>query len=258
MSLTPAQVLQSLLLNVTDYYTAYYSSDTDLYKILQMYSSVLSSGSVAADTVRNNTFVVTCEVDNLYNNFGVFFDTPKYKDQSNIEDRYISTSGSITNTSPAIYEDVDVLPNTWRYVYQGATAVTSYVQPTVIPGYRKQLSFLMEAAVKGSTVEGVKRAVQAFTLVTPDIREIPRLPGWKLRSFSGSVVQLSENVWQFGSYLREGIWNGAHMTFTNNSSTVTNKIAAGYIINTSSNNNTVTVMPIYNANLLWDLRRMSM
>lgn len=255
MALTTVQFLQNLLSSITDYYTATYSSDTDLYEILRMYGGELSSGSIALDTVRDNTFVVKCEESQLFPNFGTFFGVAKFKDQQAFEDRYISSSGSATNTAPTIYEDVVEGSVTWRYVYPGTIATTPYVQPISIPGYRKQLDFFMEGAMKGGTVEGIKRAIQGFSLISADVREISRISGWKLKTFSGSVSQVSENIWQFDAYVRPRIWGGCHVTF-HSGSAVTDKFTAGYLINTSSGSNRIIIAPIYNPNLLWDLRRL--
>ncbi|KKM79094.1 hypothetical protein LCGC14_1353360, partial [marine sediment metagenome] len=102
MAITFNQYLQSLLQSVTTYYTVSYSNDTELYNILQMYSSELTSGSIALETVRNNLFVVKCENLKLYDNFGTYFGQGKYSDQTYDDDRYISGSGTFKITTSAL------------------------------------------------------------------------------------------------------------------------------------------------------------
>lgn len=251
MSFTSTQFLQSLLQGVTTYYTATYSSDTDLYKILSMYSEELASGSLALETVRNNLFVTTCENLKLYDNFGSYFNHAKYFNQDYSEDKYVSGSSSYKMTTPSqYYTDGDI-----TYIYTGAGVSGSTVQQTSIPAYRKQLTFMLEAAMNGSTTRGITCAVNAFTLVNPDIRELHSLPQWRLKTLDADeVVQLSTNVWKFpGTSWRTSLWAGAHATFTSGSIS-TDKIAVGHVV-IVNDNNTVTVGPIYNDNLLFDFRR---
>ena len=250
MSFTAAQFLQSLLQSITTYYTATYSSDTDLYELLAMYSAELASGSVALETVRNNLFVVACENSKLYDNFGTYLQQAKYFEQNYSEDRYVSGSGTFKFTTPAQY----TVSGSTAYVHTGAGVSGSTVQWAAIPAYRKQLDFMMEAAMNGSTLYGMTRAANAFTLVNPDIRELYDLPQWKLKMFSGSATQLSTNVWQFaGTSWRTNLYEGAYATFVSGSAP-TNKVVAGHVV-IVNNNDTITVGPIYDNNLFFDFRR---
>ncbi len=143
---------------------------------------------------------------------------------------------------------------TTAYIHTGAGVSGSAIQRIAIPSYRKQLDFMIEAAVNGSTLHGVTRVVDAFTLINPDIRELYDLPQWRLKTFSGSMAQLSTNVWEFsGESWRTNLWAGAHTTFVSGSAP-TDKATAGYVV-IVNDNNTVTVGPIYNDNLLFDFRR---
>lgn len=250
MSFTSTQFLQSLLQNITTYYTATYSNDTDLYKILSMYSSELASGSAALETVRNNLFIVTCENSKLYDNFGKYFDQIKYFEQNYTEDRYVSGSGIYNITTPTQY----YTEGNTSYVYTGAGVSGSTVQQVSIPSYKKQLNFMIEAAINGSTLYGVTRAVDAFTLINPDIRELYSLPQWKLKTSDNVVTRLSTNVWKFSEVSwKPSSWIGAHITLTSGS-IPTDKTAAGYAVIVNSNN-TVTIGSIYNNNLLFSFRR---
>jgi len=250
MAFTAAQFLQSLLQSITTYYTATYSSDTDLHKLLSMYSRELASGSTALEIVRNNLFIVTCENSALYSNFGTYFQQEKYFEQNYDEDRYVSGSGTYTLTTPAQY----TVETDTAYIYTGAGVSGSTTQRATIPAYRKQLDFMVEAAMNGSTLHGITRAANAFTLVNPDIRELYDLPQWRLKTFSGSIAQLSTNVWEFsGRSWKTNLWAGAHATFISGSAPI-NKATAGYVV-IVNDNNTVTVGPIYNDNLLFDFRR---
>lgn len=249
MAFTATQFLQSLLQSITAYYTATYSSDTDLYELLSMYGAELASGSTALETVRNNLFVTVCENSKLHDNFGTYFQQAKYFEQNYDEDRYVSGSGTFKYTTPAQY----TVSGSTAHVYTGAGVSGSTIQWATIPSYRKQLDFMLEAAMNGSTLYGMTRAVNAFTLVNPDIRELYDLPQWKLKTFDDSVVQLSTNVWQFtGTSWRVGLWAGAHATFSG--SAPIDKVAAGYVVMVNDNN-TITVGPIYDNNLLFDFRR---
>lgn len=235
MAFTAVQFLQSLLQSITTYYTATYSSDTDLHELLLMYSGELASGSATLETVRNNLFVVTCENSGLYNNFGTYFQQAKYFEQNYDEDRYVSGSGTYVVTASEV------------------SVSGSFIQWAAIPAYRKQLDFMVEAAINGSTLHGVTRAVNAFTLVNPDIRELYNLPQWKLKTLDNVVTQLSTNIWEFsGESWKPALWAGAHATFVSGSAP-TDKVTAGYVV-IINDNNTVTVGPIYDNNLFFDFR----
>lgn len=257
MAITFAQYLQSLLQSITTYYTATYSNDTELYNILQMYSSELTSGSVALETVRNNLFVTLCENSVLYNNFGTYFDQGKYFDQTYIEDKYESGSGTFKVVTPALCVTRSVSDDIIHYAIPGAGISGSTTQWAAIPGYQKQLDFMMEAAVRGGTHQGIIRASNAFTLINPDIREAHAMPQWKLKSVSAAVTRLGSNTWQFSNSpsWRDNLWQGSHATFISGSSTQ-DKIVAGYVI-LVNDNNTVDIGPIYDLRLLLNLTRVN-
>jgi len=258
MSITHEQYLQSLLQSITTYYTATYSSDTELYNILQMYSSELTSGSIALETVRNNLFVTVCENSLLYNNFGTYFNQGKYFDQTYIEDRYVSGSGTYKVVTPALNVTRIVPPvsgDIIHYAIPGAGVSGSTTQWAAIPGYRKQLDFMLDAAIHGSTHQGIIKASNAFTLINPDIREAHTMPQWKLKSTSAVITRLGPYAWQFSNSpsWRDNLWQGAHATFTSGSST-SDKIVVGHVI-LVNNNNTVNIGPIYDLRLLLNLTR---
>jgi len=256
MAITFDQYLQSLLQSITSYYTATYSTDTELYSILQMFSSEFNSGSIALETVRNNLFIVTCEFSKLYNNFGVYFNQNKYADQTYDEDRYFSGSGEYKIVTPAL----KVTQGTKNYAITGAAISGSTTQYTSVPGYRKQLDFMLEAAMYGSTLHGIISTTNAFTLINPDIREAYATPNWKLKSTAGPITQLSNNIWTFSgsSSWRDNLWQGAHITLTSGSispaETDNNRIIVGHVV-LVNDNNTVTIGPIYDPRLLLDLTR---
>jgi hypothetical protein len=195
------------------------------------------SGSTTLETVRNNLFVVACENFKLYDNFGSYFQQAKYFEQNYDEDQYVSGSGTYVVTTPD----------------SEASVSGSFIQWATIPAYRKQLDFMVEASINGSTLYGIIRATNAFTLVNPDIRELYSLPQWKLKTFSGQVMQLSTSVWRFaGESWKPALWAGAHATFVSGSAP-TDKVTAGYVV-IINDNNTVTVGPIYDNNLFFDFR----
>jgi len=147
-----------------------------------------------------------------------------------------------------------ITSNTYRYYYTGDKKIFTTDERVSIPSYRKQLDFLLEASVNSGTRLGITRTVDAFTLVNPDIRELYRFPGWKLKITSGSVERLSTNIWQFNvANWKDNLWVGAHATFTSGSG-ITDKAAAGYMV-LVNDNNTITSAPIYDNNLLYNLRR---
>ena len=103
MARSASDFLQSLLKNITTYYTATYSSDTDLYAILETYGAELSSGSIAIETVRNNLFIVTCENTKLFDNFGTYFNQTKYFNQDYNEDKYVQSNVAWAESGSALY-----------------------------------------------------------------------------------------------------------------------------------------------------------
>jgi hypothetical protein len=145
----------------------------------------------------------------------------------------------------------------WSYYWPAPNVYGPAVQNVVIPGYRKQLEFMLEAAVHGSTRKGITRTVNAFTLVNPDIREVYNLPQWQLKQEESNVIQLSTNTWQFTGTInfRLNEFAGAHVTLTSGS-TPENKVAAGYLI-LVNDNNTITVGAIDDTRLLLKLVRPS-
>ena len=68
-------------------------------------------------------------------------------------------------------------------------------------------------------------------------------------------IQTAHNNLRKGKKVRPLIWDGAHANFTSGSAATGGKVAAGYLITTTSGNRQVTVAPIYDSDLLWDLRR---
>lgn len=145
----------------------------------------------------------------------------------------------------------------FAYYWPGPTVEGNSAQNVAIPSYRKQLDFMFEAAVHGSTLKGIIRAANAFTLINPDIRESYNVPQWKLKAEDYDVTQLSTNTWQFSSApnWRPNEFAGAHVTLISGS-LPQNKIAAGYLILVNSND-TVTVGAIEDKHLLFDLTRPS-
>lgn len=177
--------------------------------------------------------------------------------------RGITALTSYAMSPPKVYAFVDDVWYSSRFIYSdlihyavtGAEISSAMVQWASIPGYQKQLDFMLDAAMHGGTRQGIVSAANAFTLINPDIREAYAIPSWKLKSISGPITQLSSNVWQFSNSFswRDNLWRGAYATFTDGSS-VSDKIVAGYII-LVNDNNTVNVGPIYDLRLLLDLTR---
>ena len=168
MARSAQEFLRLLLNSITRYYTATYSSDTNLYQILKTYGAQFASGSLEMDITRNNAFIIACDSSKLFDNFGTFFNQPKYYLQSSTDDRYFSGSAVYTLTIPTVSGSMS-----FKYNVQEQIAV---------PSYRKQLSFMIEAAVAGGTPAGITRMANAYTLINPDIREFVSLPAWKLKS----------------------------------------------------------------------------
>ena len=114
-----------------------------------------------------------------------------------------------------------------------------------IPGYRKQLDFMSSATLNGGTVRGVNDAVCAFTLINPDIRELYRYPDWKLRSYSGSVQQLTSNTVRFtpAPQWYPNQWVGALGTLYSGSK-VTDKVSSSYVVKSNTQSVvTINVVP---------------
>jgi len=157
----------------------------------------------------------------------------------------------------AWYSSDFIEDNTIHYAITGAGVSGSSLQRASIPGYRKQLDFMLDAAVHGGTHQAINRMANAFTLVNPDIRNSYITPQWKLKSTTGPIESINPGVWRFtdSPSWRDNLWQGSHATFTSGS-TVANTIAVGYVI-LVNDNNTVDVGPIYDPRLLMDLTRIS-
>jgi len=152
-----AEIITRLKRNITSYYTATYSSDTNVHAILSTYAMEFLSGSKLVDEVYNNIFILTATTEKLYDNFGFYVEQSKYFQQNRTEDRWVAGSGSI-------------------------------------PSYVKTMDFLFDAGFHGSTLHAVNRVSHAFTLINPDIRELYAVPRWKLHTFSGSIVATNNDV----------------------------------------------------------------
>lgn len=145
----------------------------------------------------------------------------------------------------------------WSEFWPAPHATGTAIQNVSIPGYRKQLEFMLEAAVNGGTHKGITRMVNAFTLINPDIREIYTLPQWKLTNKTYNVTQLSSNTWQFSGApnFRTNLFAGAHVTFVSGS-TPQDKVAAAYLV-LVNDNDSVTVGAIEDKRLLMQIVRPS-
>jgi len=175
----------------------------------------------------------------------------------------VASFASYAMSTPDLYALADngwyssgfISNNIINYAIPGAGVSGSTTQCASIPGYKKQLDFMLDAAMNGGTHQGIIRASNAFTLINPDIREAYTTPQWKLKYTSGPITQLGSNIWQFSDSpsWRDNLWQGAHMTLISGS-TVSDKITVGYIISVNDNN-TVNIGPIYDSNLLLDLTR---
>jgi len=77
--------------------------------------------------------------------------------------------------------------------------------------------------------------------------------------FDISEFQYSKDVFQIdtttGEFIRQDLWKGAHLTAYSGSTPAT-RATAGYLIINNTFDRTLTVAPIYNKNLEWDLRRL--
>ncbi|MCK4359413.1 MAG: hypothetical protein KAW92_11870 [Candidatus Cloacimonetes bacterium] len=164
---------------VTKYYTVYYSDDTHLYYVLQIYAGELASGSVHLEEIHENLSIDTASTRKLYDNFGTYFGQSKYFYQNVDEDLYVTLTSN------------------------GSGSISSY---------RKNIDFLMQAAMTGGTINAIKRVGHAFTLITPDIREYYLLPRWKLKTDTGTISDSSTNPYYITDTDKEWMkneWNGA-------------------------------------------------
>jgi hypothetical protein len=155
------------------------------------------------------------------------------------------------------YSSSFVSTTEWSQLWPAPHTAGTAIQNVSIPGYRKQLEFMLEAAVNGSTHKGITRMVNAFTLINPDIREIYTLPQWKLTNKTYNVTQLSSNTWQFSgaTNFRTNLFAGAHATFVSGS-TPQDKVAAAYLV-LINDNDSVTVGAIEDKRLLMEIVRPS-
>ena len=135
MARSAQDFLQLLLKSITSYYTATYSSDTNLYQILKTYGAQFASGSLEMDTTRNNAFVIACDPSKLFYNFGTFFPQSKYYLQSNTDDKYFSGSAVHTYTIPTTsMEHIDSVSSSYfdDFILRGQQ---SSIQGNGNPGY---------------------------------------------------------------------------------------------------------------------------
>jgi hypothetical protein len=183
---TQQEVIQRLIQSITPFYTVNYSEDTNLYAVLSMYATEYVSGSAKLEEIYNDLYVLLATTQKLYDNFGVYVDQPKYFYQNVKEDTYILGSGSI-------------------------------------PSYVKNIDFLLDAAVHGSTLYAIDRVSNAYTLINPQINEYYTIPRWKLKHSTGSISATSNNILtivQSGSIdpgWKEHEWVGAIATLTSGS-----------------------------------------
>jgi hypothetical protein len=218
MSISKDDFLKRLRKLITSFYTESDFSGTDLHLILDTYATNLSSGSVDISQTQDDLFILRASENKLYDNLGTFVNAPRYFYQDSDEDIYVTNDGSGT-----------------------------------FPSYRKEIDFLFDSSIHGSTLHASQRVGQSFSLVNPDIREFYKIPRWKLQYFSGSAPNtnsLNSNtleIWANGAlYLLDpgwfrNQWRGSMATIVNKSTSVTEK----YVVD-SNTQNSITVEPIYN------------
>jgi len=269
---TGTEVVRNTIVYNNDLYAIVYGKTTNNSKIYKYNSSLntwtlqytFSNLSSYKFFVFKNYLIISTSQGYIYY-LDTNDDTWKVHSQLTVVgNRSISQFEIINNT---LYGMVPFDTNSWSsnnfitsniyeyYYYTGDKKTFDTNERMSIPSYRKQLDFLLESAMTGGTVLGMTRAVNAFTLVNPDIRELYRYPGWKLKEGSGSVTKLSINTWRFNNVpaWKYNLWKGAHVTFTSGSA-IGEKFASGYIV-LISDNNVVTTGAIYNNNLLYDFNR---
>ena len=145
MSLTASQYLKRLLGSITNYYTATYSSDTEVYKIVQTYSNELASGSGKISEVRNDVFLSTASTSKLTPNFGTYYNQSKYFYQDYDEDRYVASSATITTTIPS-----STTTNTYTIDFPWTTSTVATVNTKL-----KELAYYNNNLYVSSTGVGV-------------------------------------------------------------------------------------------------------
>ena len=142
---------------------------SNIYNFFDMYADQLSSMSVEVQqtfddlsllTVRN-TPIYNRSTSKLYDNFGSIFEVNKLWNQNN--DTYSSSS--------------------------------------LLSSYRQQLRFLSEAYLVGSTINALQKTGEGYTGASPIILQ-PYVDhiGWRLISFSASVIAEGKNVQVLDTY----------------------------------------------------------
>lgn len=176
--------IQKLRNLITKYYSAYFSDDTHLYFVIKTYAREFASGSSDLEEVHEDLSIDTASTQKLYDNFGTYFLQNKYFPQNTNEDLYIPLYDPISG---------------------------SYGSGS-IPSYRKEINFLMEATMNGSTINALKRVGHAFTLITPEVKEYYQMPRWKLKTEIGVVSNASTSPYYIidaGKNWVKEEWNGA-------------------------------------------------
>jgi hypothetical protein len=175
---------------ITKYYAAYFSDDTHLYKVIRTYANEFASGSIDLEEVHEDLSIDTASTQKLYDNFGTYFGQRKFFYQNASEDLYTPLSGS----------------------YSSGSYIIGFYGSGSIPSYRKEINFLMQAAMTGGTINAMKRVGHAFTLITPDTKEYYQIPRWKLKTEVGVVSNASASPYYIidaGKNWFKNEWNGA-------------------------------------------------
>jgi len=250
--------LYALVWDVTSYEVKKYNKSTDSWSVHTSYTYPVFKLYVTDDTLLLSTA----------RGYIYYLDT---SDDTFKEHYQINVSGNrglkqFEKVNSTIYGMLPHAENAWYSTGYDQTVTTTYVAAggavsgdiqnfASIPGYRKQLDFMLDSAVHGGSIHGINRAVNAFTLINPDIREIYGLPRWKLKQVDSSITQISPTIWQFtpSPSWRRNLYQGAHITLTSGSAP-TDKAVAGYVV-LLNNHNSVTVGPIYDNDLLFDFER---
>jgi hypothetical protein len=157
------------------YYAARWSTDTNIYKLFQTYAGELASGSAEIVQTYDDLFIPTCRTAKLYDNFGSYLGVQKVFEQEWETDTYSAASGS------------------WI-------------------GYRKELKFLWDAGLWGSTFDALYRVGHAFFGISPLIEPYRDVIRWRLSTVSGSVssttaASFTDTTQQW----RLNRWTGAYL-----------------------------------------------
>lgn len=144
--------ITNLLNHLADenFYAAKWSTDTDVYRLIQTYSEELATGFNRSVDVKNDLFIDLAQTSSLFNHHGVLVNSDKIFQQNYDEDFYTLESGSFTS-------------------------------------FRNQISQLFQGAVEGSSLFALKKVGHAVSGVTPEIREYYKYPRFKLGVTSGSI-----------------------------------------------------------------------